>query len=95
MAKCTQCAEPADLHINWLAKVSETENKPQGYPCRCADCGKEATPNKVKSLKARRAKTTKCTQCNRMFSGRDTLMQHEAQMARNGTHFRTVEVNHG
>ena len=29
MTKCIQCNEPADIHINWLAKKSETENIPQ------------------------------------------------------------------
>lgn len=29
MTKCIQCNEKADIHINWLAKKSETENIPQ------------------------------------------------------------------
>ena len=29
MKKCIQCQNFADIHISWLARVSETENKPQ------------------------------------------------------------------
>ena len=35
-------------------------------------------------------KDIKCSQCNRLFSSKERLMQHEAQMFRNGTHSRLL-----
>jgi len=29
MSKCVQCGDKADIHINWVAKKSETEEVPQ------------------------------------------------------------------
>lgn len=37
MTKCVQCANPADLHIAWLAKVGEEENVPQECDI-CSSC---------------------------------------------------------
>jgi protein-arginine kinase activator protein McsA len=37
MKKCVQCQEPADLHIKWLAKKTETENEPQECDI-CSSC---------------------------------------------------------
>lgn len=35
--RCTQCGEPADMHIAWLAKKSTTEDEPQ--ECNiCSGC---------------------------------------------------------
>ena len=37
MNKCIQCQEPADMHINWLSRKTETENEPQNAYI-CSNC---------------------------------------------------------
>lgn len=44
---------------------------------------------KHRNLK-KEARNIKCIQCNRFFSSKERLMQHEASMFRNGTHTRIL-----
>ena len=43
-----------------------------------------------KPFKPKEEKTINCPQCKRLFSSKETLMQHEASMFRNGTHSRIL-----